>query len=101
MRASVDNPRGKGHLEMYNHLTAEDCALRFSAVLRRHFQWTRCADKFIARRIGVDRRVAQNYLYGVHNPPTHKLIELMAEVSELADEVNRLVAERRAARGNG
>jgi hypothetical protein len=101
MRVHVDNPRGKGRLEMYNHLTADDCAHRFSTVLRRHFQWTRCADKFIARRIGVDRRVAQNYLYGVHCPPAHKLIELMAEVSELADEVNRLVAERRAARGNG
>jgi hypothetical protein len=97
----LDSTNEKDYLEMSASLTAEDCALRFSAVLRRHFQWTKCADKWIATRIGVDRRVAQNYLYGVHCPPAHKLIELMAQCSDLADEVNRLVAERRAARGNG
>ena len=86
---------------MSDALTAEDCARRFSRVLRREYQWTKCADKWIARRIDVDQRTAQNYLYGAHCPPAHKLIELMAECSGLADEVNRLVAERRAARGNG
>lgn len=90
---------GKGRLEMQGALTADDCAERFSSVLRRKFAWTRCADKWIAGRIGVDQRAAQNYLYGKHCPPAHKLIEMMAECSELADEVNRLVAERRAARG--
>jgi hypothetical protein len=79
--------------------TADSCAERFSTVLRRKFAWTKCADKWIAGRIGSDERTVQNYLYGKHCPPAHKLIELMAECSELADEVNRLVAERRAARG--
>lgn len=95
----MDNGSGKGRLEMHGTLTADDCAERFSAVLRRKFAWTRCADKWIADRIGADQRAAQNYLYGKHCPPAHKLIELMAECNELADEVNRLVAERRAARG--
>jgi hypothetical protein len=84
---------------MRGALTADDCAARFSTVLRRRFAWTKCADKFIAGRIGADPRAAQNYLYGKHCPPAHKLIELMAECSELADEVMALVAERRAARG--
>jgi hypothetical protein len=90
----------KARLEMIVTLTADDCALRLSAVLRRAFQWTKCSDKWIAQRIDVDQRTAQNYLYGKHCPPAHKLIELMAVCSELADEVNKLVLERRAARGN-
>jgi hypothetical protein len=90
----------KAYLEMIVTLTADDCALRLSAVLRRAFQWTKCSDKWIAQRIDVDQRTAQNYLYGKHSPPAHKLIELMAVCSELADEVNKLVMERRAARGN-
>ena len=80
-------------------LTPELCAERISAVLRRSYLWTRFADKLLAERINADPRAVQNYLYGSHCPPAHKLIELMAECSELADEVNRLVAERRAARG--
>ena len=101
MDSRVPNTSQKARLEMLATLSADDCALRLSAVLRRSFQWTRCADKQIARRIDVDPRTAQNYLYGKHCPPAHKLIELMAVCTELADEVNRLVAERRAARGNG
>jgi hypothetical protein len=99
MDSSGPNASEKAHLEMARELTAEDCALRISAVPRRKFAWTKCADKWIAARIGADRRTAQNYLYGKHSPPAHKLVELMAECSELADEINRLVAERRAARG--
>jgi hypothetical protein len=44
-------------------------------------------------------RTAENWLAGEHAPNGENLVELMAACSELADEINRLVAERRAARG--
>ena len=79
-------------------ITPELCAERISAVLRRKFQWMRSADKWLAGRIGSDVRAAQNYIYGRHCPPASKLIEMMAECDELAEEINNLVMERRKAR---
>lgn len=96
----MGNERPRGRLEMAGALTANDCAERISTVLRRKFAWMRCADKWLASRIGADQRAAQNYLYGKHCPPAHKLIEMMAECDELAAEINKIVAERRAARGD-
>ena len=91
----------KGRLEMQAaELTAELCAERFGAVLRRWTADMRGATKRIGRRISADPRVVENYIYGRHCPPAAKLIELMAECQELADEVNRLVAERKASRGD-
>lgn len=81
------------------NITAELCAERFGTVLRRWCGDMRNASKRVARRIDADPRVVENYIYGRHCPPAAKLIELMAECEELATEVNRLVAERRAARG--
>jgi len=86
---------------MQTAITAEDCAERFGVILRRHTREMRNAAKRIARQIDADPRVVENYIYGRHCPPAAKLIELMAECTDLADEVNRLVAERRAARGDG
>jgi hypothetical protein len=79
-------------------ITAELCAERFGTVLRRWTGDMRNASKRIGRKISADPRVVENYIYGRHCPPAAKLIELMAECDELADEVNRLVAERKAAR---
>jgi predicted transcriptional regulator len=81
-------------------ITAEVCAERFGGALRRWTSDMRNASKRVARQIDADPRVVENYIYGRHCPPAAKLIELMAECQELADEVNRLVQERRAAREN-
>lgn len=90
----------KGRLEMSAAtITAELCAERFGTVLRRWTSDMRNASKRIGRVIDADPRVVENYIYGRHCPPAAKLIELMAECDDLANEVNRLVAERRASRG--
>ena len=81
-------------------ITAELCAERFGSVLRRWTGDMRNASKRIGRKISADPRVVENYIYGRHCPPAAKLIELMAACEELAEEVNRLVDERRKA-GNG
>lgn len=95
------NQNAKVRLEMSGStLTADICAERFGNVLRRWTGDMRNAAKRLGRRISSDPRVVENYIYGRHCPPAAKLIELMAECDELAQEVNRLVAERRAARGN-
>ena len=91
----------RARLAMQTVITAEDCAERFGAILRRHTGEMRNAAKRLGRRIGADPRVVENYIYGRHCPPAAKLIELMAACDELAEEVNRLVAERRAERGTG
>lgn len=83
---------------MSNNFTTKACASRFSDILR---QWTgdmRNAAKRLGRRIGSDPRAVENYIYGRSCPPAVVLIELMAECQELADEVNKMVAERRANR---
>lgn len=80
-------------------LTAELCAERFGTVLRRWSGDMRNAAKRIGRRINTDPRVVENYIYGRHCPPAAKLIDLMSECDELADEVMRIVAERKAQRG--
>lgn len=96
----MDNPKRRKHLEMLSpELTSELCAERFGAVLRRWTGDMRNAAKRIGRRISTDPRAIENYIYGKHCPPAVKLIELMAECPPLLDEVNRLVAERRAGRG--
>jgi hypothetical protein len=86
-------------LEMRNtELTAELCAERFSSVLRRWTGTMRNAAKRVGRAIGTDPRAVENYIYGRTCPPAAKLIELMAECEDLADEVNRLVEEVRESR---
>jgi hypothetical protein len=86
-------------LEMRNsELTTELCAERFSSVLRRWTGSMRNAAKRVGRSIGTDPRAVENYIYGRTCPPAAKLIELMAECEDLADEVNRLVEEVRESR---
>lgn len=70
-------------------------------VLRREYGPLKHATKLLARHARTTPRTAENWLAGTHAPNGEKLLNLMAECTTLADEVNRLVAERRAARGDG
>ena len=54
------------------------------------------AAKLLARHARTSYRTAENWLAGICAPNGEKLVNLMAECQVLADEVNRLVAERRA-----
>lgn len=68
-------------------------------VIRRQFAPLKHAAKLLARAAGTTPRTAENWLAGSHAPNGDKLLNLMAECDELADEIFRVVAERRAARG--
>jgi len=68
-------------------------------VLRREYGPLKHATKLLARHARTSPRTAENWLAGSHAPNGEKLINLMAVCDALADEVNRLVAERRKERG--
>jgi hypothetical protein len=76
--------------------TYNDVVLNY---IRRRFGLLKHAAKLLARASGTTPRNAENWLAGVHAPNGENLVELMAACSELAEEINRLVEERRAARG--
>lgn len=67
--------------------------------IRREFAPLKHAAELLARAAGTTPRTAKNWLAGAHAPNGEKLLNLMTECRELADEINRVVAERRAARG--
>jgi hypothetical protein len=66
--------------------------------IRREFAPLKHAAELLARAAGTTPRTAKNWLAGEHAPNGESLVALMVSCRELADEVNRLVAERRAAR---
>jgi hypothetical protein len=68
-------------------------------VLQREYAPLKHAAKLLARHARTSPRTAENWLAGTHAPNGEKLINLMAECSALADEINRLIAERKALRG--
>lgn len=68
--------------------------------IQRKYGPLRNATKLLARDAGCSPRTAESYLAGTHAPNGEKLINLLAECQELADEVNRLVAQRRRVRHN-
>lgn len=68
-------------------------------VLRREYAPLKHAAKLLARHARTTPRTAENWLAGTHAPNGEKLINLMAECETLADEINQLIAERKAARG--
>ena len=67
--------------------------------IKREFAPLKHAAERLARAAGTTPRCAKAWLAGEHAPNGESLMSLMASCRELADEVNRLVAERRAARG--
>ena len=67
--------------------------------IRREFSPLKHAAKLLARSARTTPRCAKAWLGGEHAPSGESLVQLMSSCSELADEVMRLVAERRAARG--
>lgn len=68
-------------------------------IIRREYAPLKNAAKLLARAAGTSPRTAENWLAGTHAPNGEKLINLMAECGPLADEVMKLVEERRRARG--
>jgi len=64
----------------------------------REFRPLRFAQELLARASGRTPRAARNWLDGRCTPDAEALIELMASCNSIADEVNALVAERKAAR---
>ena len=57
------------------------------------------AAKILARHARTSYRTAENWLAGICAPNGEKLVDLMASCDALADEVMRLVAERKKQRG--
>ena len=68
------------------------------AAIAREFKPYRFAQEMLARAAKKSPRAAKNWLSGVNAPDAEALIELMASCNAIADEVDRLVAERRKAR---
>ncbi|MBF0858185.1 helix-turn-helix domain-containing protein [Gluconobacter sp. LMG 31484] len=67
-------------------------------VIAREFKPYRFAQEMLARASNKTPRTAKNWLSGSSAPDIEALIELMASCNSIADEVERLVAERRKAR---
>lgn len=67
-------------------------------ILRRNYAHLKNAAKILARDARATPRAAANWLDGLNAPSGESLINLLANCEELAAEVNRLVAERRAER---
>lgn len=93
----LDQPRNfRKRDDMSMTASYNDVVLGF---IQREFAPLKNAAKLLARAANATPRAAENWLAGMHAPNGEKLIALMSECKELADEINRLVAERRAARG--
>ena len=71
---------------------------RLLDAIKREFMPFRFAAEMLARASKKSPRAARNWLSDRNAPDAEALIELMASCSSIADEVERLVAERRAAR---
>jgi hypothetical protein len=67
-------------------------------VLRREYGPLKNATKLLARHARTTPRTAENWLAGTHAPNGEKLINLMAACESLVEEIQRLIAERRAGR---
>ncbi|WP_158507591.1 hypothetical protein [Tanticharoenia sakaeratensis] len=71
---------------------------RLLDAIKREFMPLRFASEMLARASEKTPRAAQNWLAGKNAPDAEALINLMAACNSIADEVNALVAERKAAR---
>lgn len=72
-----------------------DVTARISETLKRVYADTRNATKSVARAIGRDPRAVKAWMHGECAPSLASAIELAAHCDELADEINRLILERR------
>jgi hypothetical protein len=77
-------------------VTYNDAVLGY---IRREFAPLKHAAELLARAAGATPRAAKAWLAGEHAPSGEKLLNLLAECKPLADEIFRIVEERRAARG--
>jgi hypothetical protein len=95
---SVDCPRKlHGDAAVLTATTYNDVVLGY---IKRTFGPRKHAAKLLARASGATPRTCENWLSGEHAPNGENLVQLMAECSDLADEIMALVAERRSARGD-
>lgn len=69
------------------------------AAIQREYAPYRHAAKRLAKDAHTTPRNAENWLAGRTSPNGEKLLHLMSECQALADEINKLVAARRAERG--
>jgi hypothetical protein len=65
-------------------------------VIDREYGRLRHAAKILAAHAKASVPAAKHWLYGRRSPTGEHLLNLMAECKPMADEINRIVAERRA-----
>ena len=68
-------------------------------VLDREYGPFKYAEKLLARHARATPKAARNWLDRQCAPNGENLMNLMAQCETLAEEINRLIAERKAARG--
>lgn len=78
--------------------TVAPVRVRLLEAIKREFAPLRFGAEMLARASQKSPRSARNWLSGTNAPDAEALIELMASCNSIADEVERLVAERRKAR---
>lgn len=71
-------------------IRSDDVAAAVARGLRRRFGDARSAVKLIARATGFDPRAIKNWWAGVNPPESGKLLQLVREYEEVAEEVDRL-----------
>jgi hypothetical protein len=80
-----------------------DTVLNFKCVvlgvIDREYGALRHASKILGRHARVSHRTAEEWISGRSVPSGDNLINLMAQCEALADEITKLVAERRSAKG--
>ena len=69
------------------------------AVIAREYRPLRHASKILAQHARSSYRTAEAWLSGRCVPTGENLANLMVECEALAEEINRLIAERRSIRG--
>jgi hypothetical protein len=69
------------------------------ACIAREYGALRHASKILARHARSSHRTAEHWIAGRSVPSGENLINLMAQCEALADEITKLVAERRSTKG--
>jgi hypothetical protein len=82
-----------------NNAITSDYRESVLAVIAREYGPMRHAAKILAQHAQASYRTAESWIAGRNVPSGESLMNLMSECNALADEINRLVAERRKQRG--